>query len=158
VVTVTAVDAPHAVATGALVNSPGQVLTNIADSIAYLGSNNQYGGQAVVILGPMAAKCLADGGYDKAKVVGELVRRATRPVAEVLRNKNIDHMPAEELDQLRKKRDDDLFHYIRKVENLVLLTTGSWGAVGGYAAVCPGWGHFGGLTQSRKVQFPAKGA
>ena len=158
VVTVTAVDAPHSVATGALVNSPEQVLTNIADSIARLGSNNQYGGQVVVVLGPMAAKCLADGGYDKARVVDELISRATRKVSDVLRNKNIDHMPAEELRELRTKKDDDPFHYIRMAENIVILTTGSWGAVGGYAAVCPGWGHFGGFTQSRRVLFPAKGA
>ena len=156
VVTVTAVDGPHSVATGALVNSPEQVLTNIADSIARLGSNNQYGGQAVIVLGPMAAKCLADGGYDKAKVAAELVRRATRPVAEVLRNKNIDHMPAAELAEIRAKKDNDAFHYIRSVDNLVILTTGSWGAVGGYAAVCPGWGHFGGFTQSKLVEFPEK--
>ena len=154
VVTVTAVDGPHSVATGALVNSPEQVLTNIADSIARLGSNNQYGGQLVVVLGPMAAKCLADGGYDKARVVGELVRRATRTVEEVLRNKNIDHMPAQELAELRSRKDAEPFHYIRAAEDVVLLTTGSWGAVGGYAAVCPGWGHFGGFTQSKRVQFP----
>lgn len=154
VVTVTAVDGPHSVATGALVNSPEQVLTNIADSIARLGSNNQYGGQLVVVLGPMAAKCLADGGYDKARVVGELALRATRTVEEVLRNKNIDHMPAQELAELRSRKDAEPFHYIRAAEDVVLLTTGSWGAVGGYAAVCPGWGHFGGFTQSKRVQFP----
>jgi hypothetical protein len=39
-----------------------------------------------------------------------------------------------------------------------MLTTGSWGAVGGYAAVCPGWGHFGGFTQSKRVQFPQQEA
>ncbi|MCX7160528.1 MAG: hypothetical protein NT176_15715 [Proteobacteria bacterium] len=110
----------------------------------------------MIVLGPMAAKCLADGGYDKAKVAAELVRRATRPVAEVLRNKNIDHMPAAELAEIRAKKDDDAFHYIRSVDNLVILTTGSWGAVGGYAAVCPGWGHFGGFTQSKLVEFPEK--
>lgn len=156
VVTVTAVDAPHSVATGALVNPPEQVLTNIADSIARLGSNNQYGGQVVIVLGPMAAKCLADGGYDKANVAAGLMARATRPVAEVLRNKNIDHMPAEELAELKSRQGDELFHYIRSVENIVILVTGSWGAVGGYAAVCPGWGHFGGYTQSKLVNFPAQ--
>lgn len=157
VVTVTAVDGPHSVATGALVNSPEQVLTNIADSIARLGSNNQYGGQMVIVFGPMAAKCLADGGYDKPKVLDALMRRATRNVSDVLRNKNIDHMPADELLRLRAKKDTDSFHYIRNVDDVVMLTTGSWGAVGGYAAVCPGWGHFGGFTQSTRVQFPATG-
>ena len=44
-------------------DTPEQVLTNIADSIARLGTNNQFGGHAVIVFGPMAAKCLADAGY-----------------------------------------------------------------------------------------------
>src|SRR5258706_393072 len=79
VVTVTAVDAPHATASGALVNSSDQVLTQVADAIARIGSNNVYGGHTVLVFGPMAAKNLADGGYDKARVAGELKKRATRP-------------------------------------------------------------------------------
>ena len=69
-------------------------------------------------------------------------------------NKYVEHMPAEELKKLQQMKGDDLFHYIRSIEAVVMLVTGSWGAIGSYAAVCPGWGHFGGLTQSRKVKFP----
>ena len=82
------------------------------------------------------------------------MQRATRNAADVRRNLNVDHMPADELRKLRALGDNEQFHYIRNPESVVMLTTGSWGAVGGYTAVCPGWGHFGGLTQSRRVQFP----
>jgi hypothetical protein len=155
VVTVTAVDAPHSTATGALVNTSDQVLTQVADSIARLGSNNQYGGHMVIVFGPMAAKNLADGGYDKARVAGELKARATRPASEMRRNRGVEHMPADELAALNAMKDDERFHYIRSTSSVVMLVTGSWGAVGGYVGVCPGWGHFGGFTQSKRVRFPA---
>lgn len=154
VVTVTAVDAPHATATGALVNPPEQVLFNIADSIARIGNNNQFGGHMVVVLGPVAAACLAKGGLGKLDVVEGLKRLATRPAAELLRNGHVEHMPAEELAVLKAQPPDAPFHFIRGLDTVVLLTTGSVGAVGSYAAVCPGWGHFGGFTQSKRVRFP----
>src|SRR3954468_13413424 len=110
VVTVTAVDAPHATASGALVNSSDQVLTQIADAIARLGSNNVYGGHTVLVFGPMAAKNLADGGYDKARVAEELKKRATRPASEVRANKGAEHMPADEYAKLLAMKDDERFH------------------------------------------------
>jgi hypothetical protein len=154
VVTVAAVDAPHATNTGALLNPPEQVLTILADSIARLGSNSVLGGDTVLVLGPMAAKCLADGGFTKAAVAAELARRATRPVAELRRHRFIEHLAPEEWKAFEALPDDATFPYLRSPERLVILVTGSWGAVGGYGAVCPGWGHFGGHTQSRVVRFP----
>jgi hypothetical protein len=156
VVTVTAVDAPHATATGALVSPAEQVLINIADAIARLGSNNQFGGHMVLVFGPMAAKCLAESGLDKAGVARQLMRLAVRPAADMLRNRYVEHMPAPELERLRALPADAPFHFIRDIDSIVMLTTGSRGAVGSYAAVCPGWGHFGGLTQSRRVRFPGE--
>ena len=154
VVTVVAVDAPHATNTGALLNPPDEVLTILADSIARLGSNGVLGGDTVVALGPMAAKCLADSGLRKADVAAELVRRATRPVAELRRHRFLEHLAPPELQHFQALPDDAVYPYLRGVERLVLLVTGSWGAVGGYGAVCPGWGHFGGHAQSRAVRAP----
>lgn len=154
VVTVTAVDGPHSTATGALVNTADQVLTNIAETIARLGSNNQFGGHLVLAFGPMAAKRLAESGYDKAGVVRALTERATRRPDEMLANRYVEHMPAGELARLRAMKPGERFHYIRGPECVTVLVTGSMGAVGSYTAVCPGWGHFGGLTQSRRVVFP----
>lgn len=157
VVTVTAVDAPHATNTGALLNPPDQVLTILADSIARLGSNGVLGGDTVLILGPMAARCLADHGLTKADVARELTRRATRPVGELRRHRFIEHLSPDELQRFRALPDDVPYQYIRSPDRLVIAVTGSWGAVGGYGAVCPGWGHFGGHAQSRRAQFPAAG-
>lgn len=154
VVTVTAVDGPHACATGALVNPPEQVLGHLAEAIAQLGSNNQFGGHMVLAFGPMTAKRLAEGGYDKVRVVRELMRRAVRPARDLLANGHVEHMPQPDLARLRAMRPDEPFAYIRSPENVVMLVTGSWGAVGSYTAVCPGWGHFGGFTQSQRVEFP----
>jgi len=157
VVTVAAVDAPHATNTGALLNPPDQVLAILADSIARLGSNGVLGGDTVLVLGPMAARCLADAGLGKAEVAAELARRATRPVAELRRHRFMEHLGPEELRSFQALPDEAVFPYLRSPERLVILVTGSWGAVGGYGAVCPGWGHFGGHAQSRAVRFPAPG-
>lgn len=157
VVTVAAVDAPHATNAGALLNPPDQVLAILADSIARLGSNGVLGGDTVLVLGPMAARCLADAGLGKAQVTAELARRATRPVAELRRHRFIEHLGLDELRSFQALPDEAVFPYLRSPERLVILVTGSWGAVGGYGAVCPGWGHFGGHTQSRAVRFPAPG-
>jgi hypothetical protein len=53
--------------------------------------------------------------------------------------------------------DDEPFAYFTDADGIVILVTGSWGAVGGYAAICPGWGHFGGHPQSKRIQFPDQG-
>ncbi len=154
VVTVTAVDAPHATNTGALLNPPDDILYVIADAMAGLGHNTILGGDTVLVLGPMAAHALARGGYTKRGVVDALVDRATRRVGDLRRHRFIEHLVPDELAVFQALGDDDRFRIVRGPEHLVVLVTGSWGAVGGYAAVCPGWGHFGGATQSRRVRFP----
>jgi hypothetical protein len=158
VVTVAAVDAPHATNTGALLNPPDEVLTILADAIARLGSNGVLGGDTVLALGPMAATCLAQSGLGKADVASELARRATRPVAELRRHRFIEHLAPDEWRRFEALPDNAAFPYLRSPERLVILVTGSWGAIGGYAAVCPGWGHFGGHAQSRAVHVPRASA
>src|SRR5690606_4107559 len=83
VVTVTAVTAPQQVATAAGYGPAEDVLYLLADSIALLGSNNITGGDVVIVLGPMAARNLADSGRSKADVKRELMQLATRPVREL---------------------------------------------------------------------------
>lgn len=154
VVTVAAVDAPHSIATGALLNPPDLVLEIMAEAIARLGNNNLLGGDMVLVLGPMAAQCLAKAGLNKKDVQREIRKRATRPVREIKRHRFIEHLPPDELNKLMVLGEDAPFPFVRREENLVILTAGSWGAVGGYAALCPGWGPFGGRTQSKFVHFP----
>jgi hypothetical protein len=153
-VTVVAVDGPHATNTGALLNSPEQVMTVIADGVGRLGTNNMLGGSMALILSPMSAKRLAEGGYTRESLADAVVARSTRPAGQLRQHRFIDHMLPPVRARLDALKDDEPFAYFEDPNKIAILVTGSWGAVGGYAAICPGWGHFGGHPQTRRVQFP----
>jgi hypothetical protein len=153
-VTVVAVDGPHATNTGALLNSPEQVMGLIANAAAGLGSNNMLGGAMALVLSPMSAKRLAEGGYTRRSLAEAVVARATRRAGTLRQHRFIDHMLPAVRARLDALGDDERFAYFDDPQKIVILVTGSWGAVGGYAAICPGWGHFGGYPQIRRVRFP----
>ncbi|MGZ8267166.1 MAG: hypothetical protein ACXW20_06605 [Burkholderiales bacterium] len=156
VVTVTATTAPHSVATGAGYSPVADVLYLLADSIANLGSNNITGGDAVLILGPMAAKALADGGLSKRRVKEEIARLATRPVREAKRRRSISKThPMHWSHIVDENNPEAQVPFVRSPEHLVMLVTGGWGSGAGFCALCPGWGALGGLTVSKRVEFPA---
>jgi hypothetical protein len=154
VVTVTATTAPQSVATGAGYSPAADVLYLLADSINTLGSNNITGGDAVLILCPMAAKSLADSGLSKLDVKREIVRLATRPVHEAKRRRSISKTHPMHWSHVVDENDDHaLVPFVRDPENLVMLVTGGWGSGAGFCALCAGWGALGGYTVSRRVRF-----
>jgi hypothetical protein len=155
VVTVTAVESPRSVGTGAGYGTAEDVLEVLADSMRTIGSNTMNGGDTVLVLGPMAAQNLAKAGLSKSDVKRELMRLAVRPVREVARHKGIAEVSPFHWNRVVDASNPDaLIPFIRTPENLVILTTGGWGSGGGFASVCPGWGQLGGQTRSRRVQFP----
>jgi hypothetical protein len=155
VVTVTAVAGPYSIGTGAGYSSTDDVLFVLADAIATLGSNNVTGGDMVLALSPLVSQNLAASGLSKQDVAQELMRLAVRPVREVKRKRTIAEVSPAHWNKLVDPDDEDaLVPYVRKPENLVLLTTGGWGSGGGFASLLPGWGNHGGLAQSKAVRFP----
>ncbi|HYC46673.1 MAG TPA: hypothetical protein VED01_14465 [Burkholderiales bacterium] len=159
VVTVTAAEAPHSIATGAGYRPAADVLYVIADAIAVLGSANVSGGEMVLVLGPMAAKNLADAGLGRADVKRELMRLATRPVREVKHRHSIATTHPMHWSNIVDPNDDEArVPFIRGPENLVLLVSGGWGSGVGFSALCPGWGALGGYTVRRRVEFPRRSA
>jgi hypothetical protein len=154
-VTVTATTAPYSVATSAGYGSVEDVLYLLADSINTLGSNNITGGDLVLVLGPMAAKALADAGLTKLAVKREIMRLATRPVREARHRSTISETHPMHWSRVVDANDDNApVPFVRSPENLVLLVTGGWGSGAGFCALCSGWGALGGLTVSRRVDFP----
>ena len=156
VVTVCGVTAPQSVGTGAGYAPVADVLYILADAIATLGSNNVSGGDVLLVLGPMAARALADAGLSKLDVKQEIMRLATRPVREVKRRRTIAESNPMHWNKLADPNDDGArVPFVRSVENLTLLTTGGWGSGAGFCCVCAGWGSLGGLTSSARVVFPS---
>ncbi len=155
VVTVTAVTSPHSVATGAGYGPADDVLYLLADAMNTLGSNNITGGDQVLVLGPMAAKNLADAGLSKLQVKQEIMRLATRPVREAKRRRSISKTQPMHWSKLADPDDDDaLVPFVRSPENLVMLVSGGWGSGAGFCALCSGWGALGGYTVARRIEFP----
>lgn len=157
VVTVTAVEAPHATSTSAGYDTAEVVLRLLADAIAILGSNNgSYGGDMVLVLSPQASHNLAKAGLSKSDVKRELMRLATRPVREVKLHASSAEASRWHWNKIVDPDDDDApVPFVRSPENLVIINTGGWGSIGGFSAICPGWG-VGGFTQSKRVQFPER--
>jgi len=155
VVTVTATTAPYSVATGAGYSPAADVLYLLADSIATLGSNNITGGDMVLVLGPMAAKNLADAGLTKLQVQAEIMRLATRPVREAKRRRSISATHPMHWSKVVDANDDEArVPWVRSPANLVIVVSGGWGSGAGFCALCSGWGALGGYTVSKRVEFP----
>ncbi len=155
VVTITATGGPHLIATGAGYGPAQDVLGVLADAIATLGSCNVTGGELVLVMGPMAAKNLANAGLDRHAVKQALMRLATRPVREVKRRRSIAETHPMHWTRIADRNDDEArVPFIRNLDNLVLLVTGGWGSGGAFCSLCPGWGAPGGYTVAKRVQFP----
>jgi hypothetical protein len=156
VVTVSATTAPISVATGSGYGPASDVLYLLADSINTLGSNNITGGDVVLVLGPMTAKNLVDAGLSKLQAKQEIMRLATRPVREVKHRSSISETSPHHWSHVVDRNNDDApVPWVRTAENLVILVTGGWGSGAGFCALCSGWGALGGLTVSKRVEFPA---
>jgi hypothetical protein len=159
VVTMCGATAPQQVATAAGYGTAEDVLYLIGDSIANIGSNNITGGDVVVVLGPMAAKNLADSGRSKRDVKRDLMQAATRPVRDLRRRKTIAESNPMHWGKLVDASDPDAqVPFLRSEDNVVLITTGGWGSGAGFSAVCAGWGGLGGLSVSKRVSFPQNSA
>ena len=155
VVTVTAVEAPHSIGTGAGYSPADDVLLVLADASAVLGSNNMHGGDMVLALSPMVSQNLAGAGLSKQDVQRELVARATRPVHEVKRHRSIAEVSPFHWNKVVDPNDEDArVPFVRGPETLAIINTGGWGSGGGFASLFPGWGNLGGRTQSKRVRFP----
>ena len=156
VVTVTAVEAPRSMSTGAKQSPADDVLEVIADGIRTVGSNTIYGGDTIVVLAPVVARNLSGAGMSKTEVTRELVRRSVRTVRDIARHRSIpEHMPLHWSHLVDQNNPDALVPLLRTPENLILVTTGGVG--GSFCSICPSWGApWGGQTQSKKVQFPQR--
>ncbi|MGE5524618.1 MAG: hypothetical protein ACM3SS_12960 [Rhodospirillaceae bacterium] len=156
VVTLTAATAPYSVATGSGYGTADDVLYLLADSIATLGSNNITGGDLVLVMGPMTAQALADAGLSKRQVKEEIARLATRPVREAKRRHSIAPTHPMHWSHIVDPSDDDArVPFVRSADNIVITVTGGWGSGAGFCALCAGWGTLGGLTVSRRIDFPS---
>ena len=156
VVTVTATEGPHLCATGAGLSPAEDVLIVLADGIARLGGPGIGGGDLVLVLGPMAARNLADAGLSKIDVKRELMRLATWPVRDLQHRRSMPASHPWHWSRLVDAHDEEArVPYIRSVENLIILVAGGWGSKGGITSICPGWGMHGGLTVSKRVIFPS---
>jgi hypothetical protein len=155
VVAVHAVAGPQVIETGAGYLPADTIVTILADSIASLGSSAICGGDMVMVLGPMAARNIANAGLSKSDLKRELMRRATRSVREIKRGPAIhESHPMHWKYQTDPNDDEARVPYIRSEEEIAILVAGGWGSGGGFSSLCEGWGANRGRPTHGRVVFP----
>jgi hypothetical protein len=155
VVTVSAVEAPRLIGTGAGYSPVADVLYMIADSIAVCGCNTISGAEMVLVLAPHTASALAAAGLSKSDVRRELKLLATRPVRDAKRRRSIAESHPMHWSRVAHADDDDArVPFIRTEESVVITVTGGTGSGAAFSSLCPGWGARRSINVSKRVRFP----
>ncbi|MFH1485412.1 MAG: hypothetical protein ABIH46_05010 [Chloroflexota bacterium] len=157
-VTVYGGEAPHHVSTGSA--SAVQVLMRIGDAMAKLGGNNIHaGGDIMVVIGPRAAATLAQESFSKQEIKKFLFENARKPAGLVVLTTSEERLKAARVmfglpKWINMEDPNALVPVVRREEDITIVVAGGWGAGGGFCAVLPGWGHYGGWVQTRKIEMP----
>jgi hypothetical protein len=158
-VTVFGCDAPHSVIAVGTAERAELMLEQIADQMRAAGNSNTHTmGETLVVMAPQWARLLARQGWTRSMVQQELHRRSVRRLGDIKRR--ADGTPA--------LGDDDRYPWwpdaIDQRDPDALVPT-TWGpesvhvvVAGGdsvtFAAVCPGWGTYGGFAVTRALPEP----
>lgn len=152
-VTVFACEGPHSADCH---GSPGEMLYVLADTMAALGNNNIHtGGQSLVVINPRQAEEFAKAGWTKTDIREHLWDNARRTLAEIkLTGSFRSNMRASLIQQGRQPLR---FNVDSPTARIPLTTTPEdihIVVAGGrtyFAAVCPGWGSYGGYAVTRQI-------
>jgi hypothetical protein len=158
VVTVFACDAPHAMF---LSGTPDRMLKVLAQSLPRWSLNMFYtAGQMLFVVGPRVARALAGAGmslHDLRRFVYERARFSYREMvdADVLHEEDetTTYWGALSAPWNTVRRDGDQLPMVeseRDIHIVVAGGTGQW-----WAALCPGWGSYGGFARSERIEAPA---
>jgi hypothetical protein len=117
---------------------PQAMAREIAHALGHVGSNDyRFAGQPLCALNPHHAACLADGGYDKARLKQELYELAKRPVREFSSPRFFEPRSSELGDDLP---EDRLIALTERPEDLLLIVAGGHGA-GSHNLCLPSFGN-----------------
>jgi len=155
-VTVFACEAPQSVAFWGANDGPRERLGRVADVMCALGNNNTHTmGECLVAFSPSEARHLARAGLrreDVQEILYELARRRLgelRPRGPLRPDDDPAYFYEWWPDWIDQTDDDVLVPAVWGPESIHLVVTG--GDSIPWAAVCPGWGHLGGLAITREL-------
>ncbi len=155
-VTVFACEAPQSVAFWGAPDEPDVRLERVADVMRAQGNNNTHTmGECLVALSPSEARHLAATGLSRADVQEVLYARARRRLGDLRPRGPL--RPSDDPayfyewwpDWIDQTDDDTLVPVVWGPESVHVVVTGADSIP--WAAVCPGWGHLGGLAITREV-------
>jgi hypothetical protein len=117
---------------------PEAMVREIARALGHVGSNDyRFAGQPLCALNPNHAACLANGGYDKARLKQALFELAKRPVREFSSPSFFEPRQGELGDNLP---DDRLISLTEHPEDVLIMVAGGSGA-GGHNLCIPSFGN-----------------
>jgi len=152
-VTVFACEGPHS---ADCIGTPAEMLYVLADTMRSLGNNNvTSGGQTLVVLNPRQADEFAKAGWTKHSIRNHLWENARRTVEEL-------RLCGEHRSGMRKSfieqgRNPFCFGVDLPTARIPVTNTAEdihIVVAGGrtyFAAVCPGWGQFGGYAVTKRI-------
>ena len=155
-VTVFGCDAPHSVIAVGTAERAELMLEQVAEQIRAAGNSNTHTmGETLVVMAPQWARLLARQGWTRAMVQDELHQRAARRLGDIKRRG--DGTPAighddrypwwpESIDQ---SNPDELVASTWGPESIHVVVAGGDSVT--FAAVCPGWGTYGGFAVTRPL-------
>ncbi|MBI4308609.1 MAG: hypothetical protein HY684_07380 [Chloroflexi bacterium] len=153
-VTVFAAEAPHFCQYG-ITCPPADNLYVIADVMATLGNNNQYGlGQIFVKISSGLAPAFGRDGWTKRDVQQFLFEHARTPLKKLRRSPFWENASQETQwpKWIYLSNDDEQMPVVRRPEDIITTVGGGVGA----PVVCPGWGHYGGYAVAKPIEMPQR--
>ena len=151
-ITMFACEAPQSVAYWGLGADPEARLAMVADQMRARGNNNTHTmGECLVALSPAEVRLLAARGYTRERTQQRLFELSKRRLGEI-RPQTPGGAKAYEWwpDSIDQNDPDALVPVVDGPESIHLVVTG--GDSIPWAAVCPGWGHLGGLAVTRPIE------
>jgi hypothetical protein len=147
-VTVLACEAPQAILGGPEV---------IADHMGAVGSNNiNWGGEALVVLGPVIARRAARKGWTKRDVKEYLFENGRAPLKKLIaRVGTLENLmrggggAVRWPEWLDLQNPETLVPMVRRPEDLHVVVAGN--AAMHFSALLPGWGYMGGLANTKVI-------
>ena len=155
-VTVFACEAPQIVIAVGTGEGASNMLDQIADQICAKGNSNTHtGGETLVVLSPQYARVLAAQGVTRESAQRFLHERARRRLGDIRRHadgspalgaKDYYHWWPDSIDQTDP---DQIVPATWGPESIHIIVAGGDSLT--YAAVCPGWGIYGGFAETRPL-------
>ncbi|MCL0102223.1 hypothetical protein M1O29_03980 [Dehalococcoidia bacterium] len=135
---------------------PDGPLWGIAEQIRSATATIRRGGELVLVLNPAVAGPIAERKWTKWDIKEFMYEKARVPLEKMVAENRIAPSTGEGTEywprwmEVPDPNGPTMLPVMRKPENLIITVAG--GPQAGFCATCPGWGHMGGWSQTKRIR------